>query len=310
MYSRGYHVFGKQALLTRCAGASKWAASSRRASHVPSLLGRLQLATAIQRGTKYLSNVPNYEEKYREKLLQRARERGVDTIAELKHKVKAQEEHSKPRESKIEKTEETHRPEPVEEVRRVMDRSSNASANNLPPNVKTLDQIVRLDKLHSKSAEEIGQIWTAFHASKDCISATIPAHTYRQLMAIARKNPLFVLPLPREQGIEFFFLQFAYHQVHFTSLLEYKTNTVNARPFLTLTHYTDLIDSKDLVLMRGDLEGESSKMLDVQNAQYLALQLQQFYVTGGAEKRALLEKFNQNPESFDHNELVEAAQKL
>ncbi|KAJ2550652.1 hypothetical protein EV175_003990, partial [Coemansia sp. RSA 1933] len=258
------------------------------------------------RGTKYLSNVPDYEEKYREKLLQRAREKGVATIDELKQKIAAQEQkHSV---DSAESQQATSSPEPVAPSPKTPPKSQ--QSGGLPPNVKTLDQTVRLDKLRDKSTEEIGHIWTAFHAAKNCISAAIPAHTYRQLLAVARKNPLFVLPLPREQGIEFFLLQFDYHQVHFTSLLEYKTNTVSARPFLTLTHYTDLIDSKGLVLMRGDVGGDSGKMLDVQNAQYLALQLQQFYVTGGPEKRALLEKFNQNPDAFDHNELIEAAQKL
>ncbi|KAJ1663290.1 hypothetical protein IW140_005140 [Coemansia sp. RSA 1813] len=326
LYNRGSALI-RQALSTNCAansGTTKWVAS-RQASHAPLFFGKpsgFLLNTSpntMQRGAKYLSNVPNYEEKYREKLLKRAREKGVDTIDELKQKIKEQEHRVDAAATVQSKNKETphtptSRPKPSKPVssnaQRVLDRSSTASANNLPPTVKALDQIVRLDKLHGKSAAEIGEIWTTFHATKDCISAAIPAHTYRQLLAVARKNPLFILPLPRDQGIEFFFLQFNYHQVYFTSLLEYKTNTVNARPYLTLTHYTDLIDSNDLVLMRGELDGEKSKLLDVQNAQYLALQLQQFYVTGGPEKRALLEKFNQAPEKFDYNELVQVAQKL
>ncbi|KAJ1845091.1 hypothetical protein LPJ73_004962, partial [Coemansia sp. RSA 2703] len=156
---------------------------------------------------------------------------------------------------------------------------------------------------------EIGEIWNQYHATKDTISAAIPATTYGDLLAVAKKNPLFVLPLPRESGVEFFFLQFDHHQVHFTSLLEYKQNTVNARPYLTLTHYTDLMDSKGVVLMRGEMDGEQ-KFIDVQNAQYLALQMQMFYVTGGPEKRSLVEKFNQKPELFDYQELLEQAEKL
>ncbi|KAJ2519180.1 hypothetical protein H4217_002857 [Coemansia sp. RSA 1939] len=315
------------------AGSSAIWAATRQATHVSSAFGKPNhLLLAMQRGTKqpkyHLSSVPDYEEKYRAQLMRRAREKGVDSVEDLKRLVKEQEQQQQQQQQQQKhadggsvadqsgrtqtrnSSETSRRAEPLEDTRRVLDRSSNASASNLPPDVKSLDQIMRLDKLGDKTSEEISEIWTAFHTTKDCISAAIPASTYRDLLAVARKNPLFIIPLPRDQGIEFFFLQFDYHRVHFTPLIEYKTNTVNARPLLTLTHYTDLADSKGLVLMRGELEGRSNALLDSQNAQYLALQLQQFYVTGGPEKRALLERFNQKPESFDYNELVQAAQKL
>lgn len=66
--------------------------------------------------------------------------------------------------------------------------------------------------------------------------------------SLARKHPQFVLPLPREGGgQEFFFLQWAFYEhgestVIFTSLEEYKLKQGYARPFLTLTHWTDLVE--------------------------------------------------------------------
>ncbi|KAJ2368770.1 hypothetical protein H4S02_010046, partial [Coemansia sp. RSA 2611] len=140
-------------------------------------------------------------------------------------------------------------------------------------------------------------------------SAAIPADTYRRLQETAKANPLFVLPLPRaDQGVEFFLLQFDYHQVHFTSLAEYKVHTVQSRPVLTLTHYTDLMDC-GIVLMRGELDPEN-RTFDVENAQLLALLMQLFYVSGGPQKRALLETFNHRPAEFDYAQLIEAAQTL
>ncbi|KAI8318573.1 ATP11-domain-containing protein [Martensiomyces pterosporus] len=254
-----------------------------------------------------MSHVPDYEEKYHDKLLQRAKEQGLRTVEELKQKIKEDEIKKAPQGDSKSSGEPSVRVQDGDA--RKLNRRSNLSSNNLPPNVKSLDEIMKIDLLSTKSTEEIGEIWNQYHGTKDMISAAIPARTYKDLLKTASKNPLFVIPLPREEGVEFFFMQFDYHQVHFTSLIEYKTNTVNARPYLTLTHYTDLIDDKEVVLMRGELEGER-KLIDVQNAQYLALQMQQFYVTGGPEKRALLEKFNQQPEKFDYQELIEAAQKL
>ncbi|ORX69166.1 ATP11-domain-containing protein [Linderina pennispora] len=267
-------------------------------------------------------NVPDYEEKYREKMLQQAKVRGLDSIEELKQKIREEEQKAAEQSQKTATKQSDAQPSGKQPTtapnaaqtaaaksERPLDRSSNLSANNLPPGVKSLDEIMRTDLLADKASEEVGHIWNQYHATKDTISAAIPASTYKDLLKTASKNPLFVIPLPREEGVEFFFMQFDYHQVYFTSLLEYKTNTINARPYLTLTHYTDLMDSKGVVLMRGELD-DKSKMIDTSNAQYLALQMQQFYVTGGEEKRRILEKFNHKPEEFDYNELMEAAQKL
>lgn len=38
-----------------------------------------------------------------------------------------------------------------------------------------------------------------------------------------------------------------------TGLEDYKVRGTSASPFLTVTHYTELMDTKDLVLVRGDV---------------------------------------------------------
>ncbi|KAJ1880947.1 hypothetical protein LPJ57_001926 [Coemansia sp. RSA 486] len=311
---RSNNIFGRSKRLLGYAD-TKFSKAVREASHVsPLTMGRLHPLWTTQLGNKRMSYVPNYEEKYRSKLLEKAKAEGVSTIEELKQKV------SQERQPSSAEKEQTENPtataaaaaapkssKPKEMGKKPLRRAG--SESNLPPNVKTLDQIMRLELLETRTTEEIGHIWNQYHATKDTISAAIPQAAYQKLREVARKNPLFVLPLPRDQGVEFFFLQFDHHQVHFTSLIEYKTNTVNARPYLTLTHYTDLMESKNVVLMRGELDSEGN-LIDTQNAQYLALQMQQFYVTGGPEKRALLEKFNQKPELFSYEELIDLAQKL
>jgi ATP synthase F1 complex assembly factor 1 len=115
--------------------------------------------------------------------------------------------------------------------------------------------------------------------------------------------------MPREEGVEFFFLQFNFHQCNFTSLLEYKTKGSEARPFLTLTHFTELEKSKGIVLMKGEINDEP-RMLDTANAQFLTFALQQFYVTGGEEKLKLVEKFHKSPAEFDFQELIDAVERV
>ncbi|KAJ2709644.1 hypothetical protein H4R19_004147 [Coemansia spiralis] len=310
---------GRGGALCRAAQQLGGALGGRRAaSHAPALATGGLVAVWRQAGVgrKLMSHVPDYEAKYRSKLLERARAAGVSTVDELKQRIsdeaaaaaKRRQERSIGADTGATadatagagagqaKAQPTRPPKPGKQ-------------SALPPNVKTLDQIVRLELLEGKSTDEIGEIWNGYHAGRDGISAVIPAATYQELTAVAKKNPLFVLPLPRSEGVEFFFLQFNYHQVHFTSLLEYKMATTSARPYLTLTHYTDLMDSKGVVLMRGEVD-TTVNHVDAHNAQYLALQMQQFYVTGGPAKRQLLELFNQNPAEFDYRALVDAAAKL
>jgi ATP synthase F1 complex assembly factor 1 len=110
--------------------------------------------------------------------------------------------------------------------------------------------------------------------------------------------------MPRDSGLEFFFLQFQSHQCNFTSLIEYKTKGEKARPFLTITHFPELAESKGIVLMKGDINDNPKKMLSASNAQFLAFALQQFYSPDNPRKLKLVERFNDLPEEFDYQELI------
>lgn len=161
--------------------------------------------------------------------------------------------------------------------------------------------------------DTISQIWQTLHTAKSMsnpsryLSATIPAPLYATMHALARQHPQFVLPLPRPGGAtEFFFLQWAFYDdgqatVIFTSLEEYKVKQAWARPFLTLTHWTDLAKGEgQAVLMRGEItstappkaaiqkdlppgavapptEAKERYLLSVADAQLLVLGMQRFY---------------------------------
>lgn len=97
----------------------------------------------------------------------------------------------------------------------------------------------------------LSQVWETLHASlalsspSRFLSATIPAPIYASMLETARQTPQFILPLPRAGGEEFFFLQWQFFEdgqatVVFTSLGEYKLKGEWARPFLSVTHWTEL----------------------------------------------------------------------
>lgn len=158
---------------------------------------------------------------------------------------------------------------------------------------------MKVELLEELPAEEIGHIWQEFHREKDGLAAVIPREAFARLEARAAANPLFLYALPREGGIEFFYAQFSGGQCAFTSLLEFKTHQEHARPNLVMTHYKELLGSKDIVLMRGEVQ-----KLSVPDAQFLANQMQLYYL-GTDANYALVETFNQRPEEFDHQQLID-----
>jgi len=116
--------------------------------------------------------------------------------------------------------------------------------------------------------------------------------------------------MPRDTGLEFFFLQFQAHQCNITSLLEYKTKGEKARPFLTITHYPELADTKGIVLMRGEINDNPKKMISTANAQFLAFAVQQFYSTNNPTSVKLVETFNVSPEEFNYQDLIKEMENI
>ncbi|KAI9262052.1 ATP11 protein-domain-containing protein [Sporodiniella umbellata] len=246
----------------------------------------------------------DYESKYADKLKAAAKNEGT-TVEALKNKIKeeATQKLKAARPKPVEPKATTTKPKPSPETV--------AAKSKLPydSSAPTLDKLVKLELFEKETPENIEKIWTAGHANKDCITATIPSAIYDTLYKRSQAYPMFIVPMPREEGVEFYFLQFSFNQCHFTSLLEYKAKGAEARPFLTLTHFTELQQSKGIVLMKGDITDEP-RMLDASNAQFLAFALQQFYATGSEANMKLVEKFHKSPQTFDFQDLIKSVETL
>ncbi|KAI8044693.1 hypothetical protein M5D96_000864 [Drosophila gunungcola] len=155
---------------------------------------------------------------------------------------------------------------------------------------KKLTDIMKLELIADKGAEEISQIWLEYHKSKEVLAATLTTAQYETLMARAKEHPVFIIPLPRSEGFEFVMLQFAANTVHHE----------NAPECLTMVHYTEVQD-KGVVLMRGEYD---NKVLTAQEAQCLANELQMFYLKPDEGKLRLLETFTRKPDEFKHMDLI------
>ncbi|KXS13270.1 ATP11-domain-containing protein [Gonapodya prolifera JEL478] len=191
----------------------------------------------------------------------------------------------------------------------------------VPPTIKSLDSILNLEKIAQLSADEIGELWKAYHARKDgMLYAVVPADVYSKLMTRGKEYPMFLLPVPREpSGFEFFLCQFQPPMIHFTTLASFQRQLRASPPapavsYFTLTHYPDLYHSHGVALMRGEVDRAACEQdgvqLTTEDARVLAWGVQQFYATGGRKKLRLVEKFHKDPQSFDYQHVVDEMDRM
>lgn len=171
---------------------------------------------------------------------------------------------------------------------------------------RSLDDIVKVDLIKEKSAEEITEIWNLYHSKKNGVYATIPANVYDKFYKNTGNYPVFILPLPRNRDqvsddYEFFLLQFQEHSCFFTSLAAFHLYKEMAPICLTLHYYPELLQSKGLVLLNSEYD---SNILNVMECQCLVNQLQYYYTTEEAAPKLSLHLFNKEPKSFDHMRLI------
>ena len=205
--------------------------------------------------------------------------------------------------------------------------SGPSTSSSIPPNlqskgsnilgVRNLSSYLDLSKIEELSQKEIEYIWRLRHAPDPLsLCAVIPKSTYSRIEATARQHPQFILPLPREvQGAEIHFLQWTFPApnmvtVLFTHLAEFKLRGEYSQPHTTITHHLDLAESKDLILLQGNIV--DGRGITVDEAKWLLMCLQKFYSGDDItmERRKLLEQFSQGNGNFNIKELLEEAEKV
>lgn len=179
-----------------------------------------------------------------------------------------------------------------------------SSSSEIPH--KQLSDIMKSEMIKGKTTEEIKAIWLEYHKLKDVLAATLTTEQLDRIMSKAKEHPVFILPLPRSQGYEFFVLQFAANTIHFTPLLCYQVHKENAPECLNMVHYTEFKD-QNLILMRGEYD---TKVISAQEALCLANQLQLYYGQNNPNKLKIMEKFTKSPEGFKHMDLITELENL
>ncbi|KAF4929784.1 Protein ATP11 [Colletotrichum viniferum] len=265
-------------------------------------------------------------EKYRAKLEQKAKQEGVSNIDELKAAYADKIQEQKRRDAiSVPGLDEILNDEPAPAATTATTQTGTPPPPPVPGasgnGIKSLDEILDLPKARELPDKELTAIWRLRHASDPTsLCAVIPSSTFRQMEALARENPQFVLPVPHEsQGAEIHFLQWVFDAasktatVMFTQLAEFKARGEYAQPHTTVTHHTDLADERGLVLMHGKVSEDRG--VKSEHAQWLVMCLQRFYGEAegkerAAERKKLLEWFRTGDPRFSVEKLMEEAERI
>jgi ATP synthase F1 complex assembly factor 1 len=87
----------------------------------------------------------------------------------------------------------------------------------------------------------------------------------------------------------------------FTGLEDYKARGTQASPYYTVTHYTEFAETKDTVLVRGDVVF-TSKLTDLE-AKCLLETAHSFFLNDVRYK--LVERFNKETHDFEFKDVLQ-----
>lgn len=192
--------------------------------------------------------------------------------------------------------------------------------------VKTLSTYIDIDKFLALPERELNYLWRLRHINNPTsLHGIVSAENWTRIVAAAKKHPQFILPLPREgQGAEIHFMQWTFPSettatVLFTHLAEYKLRGEFTQPHTTVTHHTDLMAEKGVVLVEGTVMPDRG--VTVEEGQWLLMCLLKFYGQDGTitrqegsesitPRRRLLEQFSKGDGEFKIEDLLEEAEKV
>ncbi|GLT29542.1 hypothetical protein SLA2020_044010 [Shorea laevis] len=181
-------------------------------------------------------------------------------------------------------------------------RTSSFATGFTPLQLKPLENILDIERGKTKSPEDLVSIWDDYHLGRGHIGLSMKAKLYRLLQQRAADCRYFVIPLWRGSGYTTMFAQVQLPHMLFTGLEDYKARGTQASPYFAATFYTEFAESKDLVLIRGDIVF-TSKLSD-DEAKWLVETTQSLYLNDTRYK--LVERFNKEPRNFEFKDVLQA----
>lgn len=166
---------------------------------------------------------------------------------------------------------------------------------------KTLEDILKKELVHDKTATEISDLWYTYHEGKDNVHGIIlDGHVAKSLLERAQSSPFFVQPIFRDDGYFMLVSQFM-EPSHFVLayLEDYKMDPASAQPLLTFSVFDDYSAAKDLTLVRADILNRGIN--DEEGMKVVRAMLDHY---ANDEEYILVKAFNTKPEKFDIDDFI------
>uniref|UniRef100_A0ACD5TSU8 Uncharacterized protein n=1 Tax=Avena sativa TaxID=4498 RepID=A0ACD5TSU8_AVESA len=170
-----------------------------------------------------------------------------------------------------------------------------------PLEPKALGSILDVERAKGLSPEHLVAAWDDYHLGRGHIGASMKAKLYHLLEQRSATCRYFVIPLWRGSGYTTMFMQVQLPHMIFTGLEDYKARGTQASPYYTVTHYTEFAETKDTVLVRGDVVF-TSKLTDLE-AKTLLETAHSFYLNDVRYK--LVERFNKETQDFEFKDVLQ-----
>ncbi|CAI2381152.1 unnamed protein product [Moneuplotes crassus] len=170
------------------------------------------------------------------------------------------------------------------------------------PCPRNLREIMKMSLIEIESPETVKTIWSTYHKErKNTICHVFSATQYQQFHQNLTYAPIFLYPMKKPGGHYNLVSQAQNKSILFTTLEEYRQNPGSASPYLILTMYNELLISKGLGLMRGDIFGnfqgdEATKLMHMCIDSYMNESMYQY-----------AKRFNHEPDRFNIEGYTEMA---
>lgn len=181
-------------------------------------------------------------------------------------------------------------------------RFSSFASGFSPLKHKPLESLIDVERAKLQTPEDLASIWDDFHLGRGHIGASMKTKLYNLFEHRAADCRYFVIPVWKGSGYTTMFMQVQMPHILFTGLEDYKARGTQASPYFTVSHYKEFSETKDLVLIRGDVVF-ASKLTDSE-AKWLLETGQSFYLNDTRYK--LVERFNKNTSEFDFKDVLRA----
>lgn len=171
------------------------------------------------------------------------------------------------------------------------------------PGRKGLDDICRLDLLEHTPPIAVAAVWTEHHKHLiqywgRCISTA----AYEALRPRLVANPYFVIPIFRDKGLFNVVSNYKDDLIGVCPLGEWQKKQDHANIHMTIQFFTELSRSKNLVLVRTELQDQHLTRSD----SIFAVQMIMKYYTHPTLFERYVETFNKRPNQFDYHQYLRA----